>query len=109
LNGVPSAAEVVGTTPDLTSALAQYGVLGIAAALLVVFARAAYKREIDRADRLEKTVFELHQSMADRYIPALQEASGALTESTRVNQEVVLALRDLQAHRDFERRLREER
>ena len=66
-----------------------------------------YRREIDRADRLEKTVFELHQSMADRYIPALQEASAALTESTRVNQEVVLALRDLQAHRDYERRMRD--
>lgn len=33
--------------------LAQYGVLGIAVSALSVFARQAYNRERDRADRLE--------------------------------------------------------
>jgi len=68
--------------------------------MLVVFARAAYKRETDRADRLETEVFRLHTVIQDRHIPALESAARALQETT-------IALRDLQSQREIERALRE--
>lgn len=85
---------------DALDLFTQYGVLGIAAAVLGVFARAAYKRETDRSDRLESEVSRLHTVIQERHIPALEAAA-------RANQEATLALRDIQQERDMERTLRE--
>ena len=61
--------------------LAQYGVLGIFAALLLVFARTSYKRETDRADRLEADVRRLNDTIQEKVIPALMSATRAAEES----------------------------
>jgi hypothetical protein len=87
---------------DALGLLAQYGVLGIAAGLLVVFARASYKRETDRSDRLEGEVFRLHQVIQDRHIPALEAAGKALQEAT-------LALKEIQQEREVDRAIRDRR
>lgn len=80
--------------------LYQYGAIGVVAALLTVFARASYKRETDRSDRLEGEVFRLHQVIQERHIPALESAAHALQEAT-------FALREIQQDRDLERALRD--
>ena len=63
------------------SGIIQYGVLGIVVALLIPFARMAYKRETDRADRLESEVLRLNQLLQDRVIPALLAATRAVEQS----------------------------
>lgn len=91
--------------------LAQYGPLGIIAALLIWFARGAHQRERDRADllgeenkrlitiiadreatqrerdhaeRLEEDNKRLNAIIADRVIPAVLEAARAAEESARL-------------------------
>jgi len=66
--------------------LAQYGVLGIFAAMLVWFAKGAHQRERDRADRLEEETRRLNSLIADRVIPALNSASKASEESAQLLQ-----------------------
>lgn len=83
--------------------LTTWGPLGIFAGILVVFARtvfartderaeAAWKREVERADRLEAEVTRLNGSIQDKAIPALLAAANAITECTEL-------LRDLQRDR----------
>ena len=68
---------------DLT-VFAQYGVLGIIAALLIFFAKGAHQRERDRADRLEAENKRLNELILDRVIPALTTAARAAEESTEL-------------------------
>ncbi len=74
------AADAGGSPIDLT-VFAQYGILGVIAAMLIWFARGAHQRERDRADRLEAEVQRLHALMLDRVIPALTSATNAAEES----------------------------
>lgn len=75
------------------SVLAQYGVLGVFAILLVVFANSTYRRETTRADRLEAEVLRLNALIQEKHIPALEAAAHALKEATEV-------MRDLQRDRE---------
>lgn len=61
--------------------LGQYGVLGVVAAMLLLYARGSVQRERDRADRLEAENQRLNSLIADRAIPALMAASKAAEES----------------------------
>lgn len=70
-------------------ALLQYGALGVIAAALFAFARTAYRREVDRADRLEAELARLNGLLQERHIPALLSANQALHDATD-------ALRDVQ-------------
>lgn len=74
------------------SALTQYGVLGVFALLLILFARTSYKRETDRSDRLEAEVLRLNTLIQEKAIPALSSATAALEESQSL-------LHDLQRER----------
>jgi hypothetical protein len=75
------------------SLLAQYGVLGVFALLLILFAKTSYKRETDRSDRLEAEVLRLNNLIQEKAIPALASATRALEESQNL-------LHDLQRERD---------
>lgn len=66
------------------SVFAQYGVLGILTLMLIIFARGAYQRERDRADRIEVENQRLHELIIDRVIPALSSATRAAEESTEL-------------------------
>lgn len=83
---------------------AQYGILGILCAGLILFARGAYQRERDRADRLEDENRRLHDLMLDRVIPALSSATraaeetGALLNSIQRERELA-KLTEQQPHR----------
>lgn len=63
-------------------AFAQYGVLGIIAAMLIWFARGAHQRERDRADRMEAENRRLYQLFLDQIVPALTSATKAMEETT---------------------------
>jgi gas vesicle protein len=76
-------ADDTGTSADVAT-FAQYGVLGIIAALLIFFAKGAHQRERDRADRLEEENRKLNALILDRVIPALISATRAAEESTEL-------------------------
>lgn len=69
--------------------LGQYGVLGVFALILIWFAKFMINRETARADRLEQEVLRLNNVIAEKVIPALMSATGAVEESTEM-------LRDMQ-------------
>lgn len=81
-------------TVDIT-VFAQYGVLGVIAALLIWFAKGAHQRERDRADRMEEKYEKLNTILLDKMLPALSSATRAVEESTEL-------LRDMQRERDRE-------
>ena len=63
---------------------AQFGVLGIIAGMLIIFAKGAHQRERDRADRLEADNKRLNELILDRVIPALTSATRAAEESSEL-------------------------
>lgn len=70
------------------SIFAQYGALGIIAAILVWYAKGAVQRERDRADRMEAEVARLNSVIAERAIPALTAASRAAEEAATLLQAI---------------------
>lgn len=82
--------------------IGQYGALGIVAGLSVAFVRTAYKRETQRADRLEQELAALNTTVREQYIPAMQS-------SAHVLQEVMVVLRDVQHQREMDEVRREVR
>lgn len=70
-------------TADLT-VFAQYGILGVIAAMLIWFAKGAHQRERDRADRLGEENQRLNTILLDRVIPALLAATRAAEESAEL-------------------------
>lgn len=79
---VLAAADPTGSL-DL-AVFAQYGVLGIITLILIFFARGAYQRERDRADRMEAENQRLHELIIERVIPALGSATRAAEESAEL-------------------------
>ncbi len=75
------AADTAGVDVGL---FAQYGILGIFALMLVVFAKGAHQRERDRADRMEEETKRLNVLIQDRVIPALTSAARAAEESSEL-------------------------
>lgn len=52
--------------PDLSPLWLQYGAIGLIAALGIWFAFKAYKREVDRGDKLFADVTRLNQALLDQ-------------------------------------------
>jgi hypothetical protein len=70
-----------------TSALIQYGALGVIAALALFAVRVLFQREVNahdlerkRADRLEEELRRLNTAVQDRYITTLGEATKVMSE-----------------------------
>lgn len=68
----------------VSTALLQYGVLGVVAIVLFIFAKTAYKRETDRGDRMEAEVLRLNQLIQERHIPALMKSTEAVEAAMNV-------------------------
>lgn len=64
--------------------LGQYGVAGTIAAIALWFFWQAYKRERDRADRLEKEKDELNTSIREVFVPSMETSKAALLESNQL-------------------------
>lgn len=86
---------LVQAAADPLSSLVQYGVLGIFAALLVMFGRSLVKREQERADAVQAENLRLNQLIQDKTIPALVTATQAIQASQAI-------LQAMQAQRDVE-------
>lgn len=84
------------------SIFAQYGILGIIAAMLIFFARGAHQRERDRADRMEAENRRLNELILDRVIPALTSATRAAEESAEL-------LAAMQRERELQHLIRQQR
>jgi len=70
-----------------TSALIQYGALGVIAALALGAVRVLFQREVSahdlerkRADRLEEELRRLNTAVQDRYVTTLGEATKVMSE-----------------------------
>lgn len=93
-----------GTIVDVNGFL-QYGAVGLIAALGVVFFRLAYKRESERADRIEAK----YDRIMDKVIPVLLESAAVTKQNMEVLKDVqnkimpVLTELERQSRRDRER------
>lgn len=74
--------------------LVQYGVLGIVATVLIIFAKSAYSREVARADAAEKENKELNELFRDRLAGSLEKSASAVEASA-------LLLRDIRRELDW--------
>lgn len=82
--------------------LSQYGVLGVFAILLIIFAKTSYKRETDNADALKAENRELYQRMQDQHermqekvIPALIDVANAMKEASELVVDQAAVIRQL--------------
>lgn len=73
---------------ELFEPLLQYGVLGVFAIVLIVFARSLLQREQKRADDSAAEVVRLNAMMQDRLIPALVTATQAISASQTILQAI---------------------
>src|SRR3954447_12438442 len=73
-------------TPDLSPLWLQYGAIGLIAALGIWFAFKAYKREVDRGDKLAADVTRLNQALLDQ--------ARSTDASTAAMRDVVELLKD---------------
>ena len=89
---------------DPVQMLLQYGVLGIMAALLLVYARSSIKRENDRADRAEQQVRELNDFIRGELLPKQIEATLLYKQVADVLGEAVTLISDIKAIERNERR-----
>lgn len=64
------------------AALGQYGAAGVILMIFLWFGYKVYSSEKKRADDNEGEIKRLNQLIQDKYVPALQDAAHALTEST---------------------------
>jgi hypothetical protein len=81
------------TANDPSAVLLQYGAIGAIAVLLGIFAWYAYRRERDRADRLEQQLQETNTRIIDRFAEVLTQTRDALVQANEV-------LRDLARRRE---------
>jgi hypothetical protein len=75
--------------------LSQYGVLGIFAILMIAFIKTMYKRETDRADRLEQENRDLHEHIRERVVPALISVTATMEDASDLLVEMHAIVRDL--------------
>lgn len=81
-----------GTTVDDT--LLQYGAIGVIAVVALFAVRVLFKRETEaydrekaRADRLEAELAKLNQTIQERYLVALNDATRAVADAlTKLSQ-----------------------
>lgn len=66
---------------DPTSVFLQYGAIGAMVVILGLFAWSAYRRERDRADRLEQQLSDANQRIIDRFADVLKESRDALVDA----------------------------
>lgn len=74
---------------DPLSALLQYGVLGIFAAVLLWLARSLLKREQDRADKVQADNDKLQSYFVDKVIPQMSETTNILKQAVDIMAQIL--------------------
>ena len=82
LAGIPMIAQAATDSGIGLETIVQTGVTGTLAAALLIFARTAYQRETQRADRLEEKLDALNETIRDKYATALSDAARAVADAT---------------------------
>lgn len=77
---------------DPVTLLLQYGVLGIFAAVLLVYTKGSIQRERDRADRAETQVRELNEFIRGELLPKQIEATLLYKQVADVLSEAVATI-----------------
>jgi membrane protein implicated in regulation of membrane protease activity len=80
--------------PTDMGSLLQTGGFTALAAVLLVFARTAYKRETDRSDRLDEELRKTNELIRDRVMPTLEKSGAALEQATLVLIQIQERMRD---------------
>lgn len=80
-----AAVETTGGTGTALETIAQNGILGALVVLLGVFAYRAYRREVERADRLEAENGRLRDGIETKVVPLVERAL-AVIEAARVDR-----------------------
>lgn len=78
------AAQIDSGGVDVVAMFAQYGILGLGFLALALFARGAYMRERERADRLEEKNDRLNNLILEKFIPSLESATHAVEDSAEL-------------------------
>lgn len=86
------------TAVDPVTTIGQYGAAGALAALLLILGRYVYRRETDRADRLEAELREVNRALVDKYVPTLDATSRALLDATQLIIELRAERRVMRDH-----------
>lgn len=75
-------------TPSTLEPLLQYGILGVFAVLLILFAQTLLKREQQRGDASAAEVIRLNTIMQEKTIPALIAATQAIAAAQTILQQI---------------------
>lgn len=67
--------------------LINLGAIGVVCALLIPFARSAYRREVARADKAEAELSALNRELRERYVPMMTDVVRVLGEATAAMRE----------------------
>lgn len=92
------------TTGDPIGMLLQYGVLGIFAALLIVYAKGSISREQERTERAEQQVKELNEFVRNELLPKQVEATLLHQQVAEVLGEAVELIAEIKIIERNERR-----
>lgn len=72
------------TAVDPISTIGQWGAAGALAALMLMAGRYVYRRESDRADRLENELREVNKALVEKYVPTLDATAKALLDANQL-------------------------
>lgn len=82
--------------------LSQYGVLGVFAILLIIFAKTSYKQQRDdlveaKAEnrQLHQHIQEQHERVQDKVVPALIDVANAMKEASELVVDQAAVIREL--------------
>lgn len=89
---------------DPVGMLAQYGVLGVFAILLILYAKSSIAREQDRTERAEQQVRELNEFVRNELLPKQVEATLLHQQVAEVLGEAVELIAEIKIIERNERR-----
>ncbi len=88
---------------DPLSLLLQYGVLGVFAALLVIYARGSITRERERGDQAAQQVTELNDFIRNEMLPKQTEATLLHKQVAEVLEEAIQLLTEMKIRDSLQR------
>lgn len=97
------AAEV---TPDFLSPLLQYGVLGIVAGMLFVYARGSIAREREKYDEAQKQVDNLNEFIRTELLPKQVETALLHKQVAEALEEAVKVITEMRIRENMKREAR---
>jgi hypothetical protein len=89
-------------TGDPISLLLQYGVLGIFAVILILYARSSIKRELEKSDKAEAHIRELNEFIRSEMLPRQVEATLLHKQVTETLHDAIELLTEVRIRDDLD-------